>query len=65
MRFLYALLLISFTSFAQKGIQVTYNNYSNGNITNDDVILFIGNHQQGLITKKVAFDKKLQPFTEK
>lgn len=62
MRFLYALLLISFTSFAQKGIQVTYNNYSNGKITNDDVILFLGNQQQGLITKKVIFDKKQQSF---
>jgi len=62
MRFLSFLLLISFSSFAQKGIQVTYNNFSNGSITDEDVILFLGNQQQGLLTKKMVFDKKQHTY---
>lgn len=62
MRIFYVLLLISLTGFAQKGIQITYKDYSNGNITDNETLIYIGNQQQGLITKKAILDKKQQAF---
>lgn len=62
MRFLPLLLLISYFGFAQKGIQVSYTSSSNGNVTDQDQIYFIGNAQYGLLTSKSVFEQKSKSF---
>lgn len=63
MKFLHLLLLLTTTlSFAQKGVQVSYNTTFNGNANNEDLIYYLGNEKHGLLTTQNVFQNKSNEF---